>query len=188
MPDPDPNVPPAIVPPTTPPAADPPAPDPKAGQGGNDEAKFRRLFEAEQAKSRASEQRLAELDAAETKRRESEMTELQKVQARAEEAEKRATKMEHENLRRQVAAEAQLTPEALEFLQGEDEAALRASAAKLATLVTKAPVQLGSHTQPGGSQKPTVEDQIAAAQKAGNWQESMRLKREAAGFGVKPAQ
>lgn len=187
MPDPDPIVPPATPPaPVVPPAADPPAADPKAG--ANDENKFRRLFEAEETKRKQTEQRLAEFETADKTRKEAEMTEIQKIQARADEADARVKTLESENLRRRIAAEKNLSADAIQFLQGDDEATLTANAEKLVSLVGKAPLQAGTVTSPGGQQKPTIAEQIAAAEKAGNGMLSIQLKREQAGIGRAPAQ
>jgi len=170
---------------TTAPAAGTPAATtpPADGQGGNDENKFRRLFEAAEAKRVSSEARLAQLEQAENARKEADLTEAQKAQKRADEAEAKVKALESENLKRRIAAEMSLSPETLEFLQGEDEAGLRASATKLAGLVVRAPLQAGTQTAPPGQQNPTADERIAAAEKAGNHALAITLKRERAGIG-----
>jgi len=177
MSDQDPKTPP--VPPVVPPA-DPPSADPKPG--ANDENKFRRLHEKAEGDNAALKTRLAELEAAEKARKEGEMTELQKAQAEAAELKAKTAALEAENLRRKIAAEKGLAPDMLDFLSG-DEAQMTAQAERLAGLANRPPAKAGTTTLPGGGQTPTVDEQIAAAQKANNTHEAIRLKRERAGFG-----
>jgi hypothetical protein len=181
---------PAGTPPATPPAAPPapapapaptPAPpaDPPAPEGENEAAKFRRLFEAAQKKADT-------LEAAEQQRAQAEMTELQRAQAEAAEAKAKLAEAEAERLRMKVATAHGLSADAMEFLGTGDEAALTAQAAKLAGLLKAAPVAAGSVTQPAGGGAPTIDEQIAAAEKAGDWALSIGLKRQKAGL-IKPA-
>lgn len=158
------------------------------GAGANEENKFRRLHEAEEKKRQAAEARVAELEAAEKKRAEAQMSELERekarateLEAKAAEAQKRADDLAHEKLRGQVAAKHHLTTEAMDLLTGADEAALEANAAKLAAIM-KQPAAAGTITHPAGGQSPSVDEQINQALKAGNIRESIRLKRERAGF------
>jgi len=167
------------------PPVEPPQPDPKAG--ANDENKFRRLHEKAEGENAALKTRLAELEAAEKARKEGEMTELQKAQSEAAELKAKTAALEAENLRRKIAAEKGLTPDLLDFLSG-DEVQMTAQAEKLAGLANRAPAKAGTITLPGGGQTPSIEDQIAAAQKAGNTSESIRLKRERAGLGNRQTQ
>lgn len=180
MPDEDPTPPVAAppAPPVTPPPAAPPAqppaqpsaappanPEPPADPHPNDPHKYRRLFERE-----------------ETTRKEAEKTAAaEKERADTAETERLAA------LRRAVAAENGLAAEAVEFLTGTDEETLLAQATKLGGMVGAKPVVAGSVTNPGGNQQPSVDEQIAAAQKAGNTILAITLKRQQAGIGRQAA-
>ena len=157
-------------------------------QGGNDDNKFRRLHEAEEAKRKAAEARIAELEAAEAERTKAEMTEAERAKAEAAEAKAEAQKakerlseLEREKLVNSIASEHGLTAEARELLSGADEAALRANAQKLASIM-KQPAQAGTNTQPARGAEPSIDEKINAALKSGNTIESIRLARERAGL------
>lgn len=147
----------------------------KNGGQGNEEHKFRRLFEDSETKRKEQETRLAELEAAENKRKEAEMTEAQREKARADAAEAKAKKLETDALKGKIAGELKLPAEAIEFLPDGDEATIRTRAEALAKFAT-APVQGGSQTNPGRQQQATLDEQISAAEKAGNRGLSLQLK------------
>lgn len=154
-----------------------PSGDPKsqAAQTDNEAAKFRRLFEK-------ADKELAELKAAEQKRAEAEMTELEREKKRAADAEAKAATLERENLARRVAAEHNVPADAIEFLTGSDEATLIAQAQKLGGMIAPGGVRAGTTTNPGGQQTPTIDDRIAAAEKAGDRALAITLKRDKAGI------
>jgi hypothetical protein len=157
-------------PPTPPPAdpANPPAPD-------NEAAKWRRLAEK-------NERELKKFQDAEAERQKADMSELDRLKAENEERATKLAALEAENLRRRVASEAGLAADVLEFLTGTDEETLKAQAARLAAMVKAAPTRAGTTTNPPGGQQPSLDEQIAAAQKAGNVALAIGLKRRAAGF------
>ena len=169
------TTPPAGTPPaTTPPANTPPATTPPA----NDNTDWKAKFEA----SEAERKRLADED---KKRKDSELSELEREKNRATEAEKRAADAEAKALRLSIAAELGVPADALPLLTATDEAGMRSQAASIVKLAgAAAPAQQppagGTITQPGRNQQPSVDEQIAAAVKAGNTQEAIRLKRAAA--------
>ncbi len=158
------------------PAASAPA---EPGAASNEENKFRRLFEAEEAKRKASESRIAEYEAKEKAVKDSELSELEREKAARVAAEEKAKGLELERLREKVAKAANLPAEALELLAGETEEALTAHAAKLAA-IARQPAQGGTQTAPGGNHQPTMDERIEAAQKAGNTLTAMALKRQQA--------
>jgi hypothetical protein len=169
----DPAAAPSVTPPADPakPPADPAAPPPT----DNDVAKWRRLAEKH-------ERELAKLQDAEKKRAEAELSEVDRLKAQAEESANKLAALEAENLRRRVAAEAGLAADTLEFLTGTDEETLKAQAAKLAGMVKAVPTRGGTTTNPPSHAQPSLDEQIAAAQKAGNVALAIGLKRKAAGF------
>jgi hypothetical protein len=87
--------------------------------------------------SQKAQTRLAILEKKEQERQDSEKSELQKAQERAEAAEKRAAEAERRSIRQKVAAETGLPLILAERLQGDDEDAMRADAAKLLEALPK---------------------------------------------------
>lgn len=152
---------PPAQPPAAPPAAPPANPEPPAEPHPNDPHKYRRLFEREEATRKA-----AETQAAQEKER-ADKAETERLDA----------------LKRAVAAENGLAPEAVEFLTASDEAGLLAQATKLGGMVGAKPVVAGTVTNPPGQQTPSIDEQISAAQKAGNTALAISLKRQKAGIG-----
>jgi len=111
--------------------------------------------------------------------KDAELSELERLKKSAAELESRVQASELENLRRKVAQEESVPIDAFEYLAGNDEEALRASARKLVTLIGSKAVQAaGTRTQPGTGQAPTIDDQIAAAEKSGNRALSISLKNQ----------
>lgn len=174
----DPNPNPATDPnPNPAPNTDPnpnPAPD---DPHKNDPHKYRRLFEK-------TEQRLKEVEAELKKRTDAELSEIEREKADRTAAEERATKAEQRLLRLEIAQETGLSAEAIEMLNGTDADSLREQATKLAGMMPKAeaPPAGGTHTQPPKHGGPSVDEQIAAAEKAGNHILAISLKRQKAGL------
>ena len=170
---------------TTPPAPSPtpppaPAATPSADPGkpgGNDENKYRRLFED-------ADKRAKDLEAKEKERTDAELSEAEKLKKRADEAESKVLDL----TKRTLAAEGGLPSEMVEFITATDEAGIKAQVEKLAAkLVPPAtpptvPVIAGTTTNPPGGQQPSVDEQIAEAYKNGNRNEAIRLKRQKAGL------
>ena len=123
---------------------------------------------------------LASVRAELTAIKEAELSEVERLKKRSTELELRAQASEHELLRRRVAQEENVPVDALEYLSGSDEDTLRGSARKLVTLIGSktSPTTLGTRTQPGVGQVPTIDDQIAAAEKSGNRVLSISLKNQ----------
>ncbi|MDR3708741.1 MAG: hypothetical protein P4L33_10595 [Capsulimonadaceae bacterium] len=175
-----PDEPPAAPPaPQTPPAAPPPPADPPAAPasgGGDDAAKYRRLFEAEESKRKDYEARLKAFEDDKKKRDEADLTESQKATKRADEAEAEAKKLKRDNVILKVGKELGLDDELLSFVTGDDEATIRANATKLAGHVKRPPVNGGTMTQPGGNQQATLDEKIKAAEQKGTAYQSIALK------------
>lgn len=162
-----------------------PAPSPEPEPHPNDPHKYRRLFEREEAKRKDLEGRLLAFEAAEAERRKAELSEVERVKLEAEEARAQVVSV----LRRAVAAEAGVPADAIEFLSGTDEETLRAQAEKLAALAAKPAAtatlpRAGTITNPSGSQSPSVDEQISAAERAQNWPLAITLKRQRAGLSL----
>lgn len=150
------------------------APDDTGGTAPPDNGTVKTASSEESAYKTAlefAEQQIAEL------KRTSEL-ELERERQRASEAEDRATRWELEDMKRKIATEIGLAHDAILFMTGEDEAALRVQAEKLQALIPRiAPVQAGSQTQPASRQTPSLDEQITAAQLAGRTAEAITLKR-----------
>ncbi len=145
--------------------------------GENEAAKFRRLFEKAEADRKKLETDLQAI-------KDKDLSELEKAKKDALEATERAKRLEAENLRRKVAAEAGVPADAFDFLTGEDEETLKAQATKLVGMIGKpGAAPAGTTTQPAGGGGPSVDDQITAAEKAGNFALAITLKRQRAGLG-----
>jgi hypothetical protein len=112
--------------------------------------------------------------------KDAELSEVERLKKQTAELEGRVRASEHEALRRKVAQEENVPVEALEYLAGGDEDTLRGSARKLVTLIGSKPghIAAGSRTQPGAGQSPTLDEQIAAAEKSGNRTLSISLKNQ----------
>lgn len=165
------------------PAADPPqtAPDEPLGEGG------KKALQAEREARRAAEK--AAQEAAERIREfeDRDKTELQKAQDAAAEADKRAVDAWREAL---TTAHQISEDDAAVFLTGSDAETLKRQAARLVELRgAQAPAPAAQPSQrtpvenlrPGQvpePPEPTVADQIAAAEKAGDWQTARRLKTQ----------
>jgi uncharacterized protein YdcH (DUF465 family) len=145
----------------------------------NDAAKWRRLAEKH-------EKAIQERERAEKARADAELPELERLKKLADEATADANKAKADTLRLQVVVETGLDAGAVEFLTGTDEETLRAQAGKLKGMMGSTGTRAGTLTNPGGNQQPSIDEQIAAAQKAGNTAEAIRLKREKAGLGRQP--
>ena len=172
--------------------------------GGDEAAKFRRLFEKADADAKDLAKRLKtfedEKTAADTKKAadeaaaaEAAKTAQEKLDERLKGLEDRAKKAEREALVLRVAGEAKLKPEAVDLVAGDDETTIKASVDKLVSLGLVAtdagaavggnqPVRAGTVTNPGSQQAAGYAEKIAAAEKSGNVGESIRLKREQAGW------
>lgn len=139
----------------------------------NAENAAQRLLKKAQDELAAARQELAAI-------KDAEMTEVERLKKHAAELEGRVQASELEALCRKVAQEENVPVEALEYLSGHDEESLRGSARKLVTLIgSKAvPAAVGSRTQPGSSQTPTIDDQITAAERTGNRALSITLKNQ----------
>jgi len=137
------------------------------GQQDNETAKWRRLHERADGDLKTAR---GELDTERTARTQ---------------AEERAAAA----LRRAIAAEHGLSGDALEFLTANDEDGLTAQAKKLSGMVGQPgaaegqPGKAGTTTNPAGNQQPSLEEQIAAAEKAGQRGLAISLKRQQA-FGA----
>jgi hypothetical protein len=182
---------------TTPPPATPPAAP--AGAGGDlGDAGKKAIAEEREARREAEKQRkelevrLKELEplAAKAKKlEEASKTEAEKLTERATAAEKRAAELEAKALRLEVAATKGLTQAQAKRLVGATKEELEADADEL--LASFGPAQPDSggkggkgktpvaNLRPGAMPNPpdpSLAEQIAAAEKAGKWEDSMRLK------------
>jgi hypothetical protein len=110
--------------------------------------------------------------------KDAELSEIDRLKKQAAAAESRASALEQESLRRRIAQEENLPQEALGFLTGEGEAALRAGAQALVSLIGARPAAAGSRTQPASGQAPGLDEQIAAAEQSGNRALSFQLKTQ----------
>ena len=161
------------------PAATIPAGNAGEPQQDNQANAWRRKFEdAERERRRLADEAQA--------RKAGEMSDIEKEKARADAAEATARDAGAKLLKLQVATEAGVPADALDLLTAADEAGLRAQAAavvKLAGASATVARQAGTVTNPAASQQPSIDEQIASAQRAGNNQEAIRLKRHKA-FGT----
>lgn len=189
--DPPPQDPPAADPPVVDPPADDPAADPApTPDPAKEAAKYRRLHEKADKDLKETRAKLTALEAEKSKRDEADLTEAQKAAKRADDAEKRATDAEAKSARLEVAREFGIDDdEAMEFLTATDPDALRAQAEKLAKLTAKpagdappAPLKGGTTTKPPQQQQPSIDEQIAKAEKDGNRGLAITLKRQQAGL------
>lgn len=111
------------------------------------------------------------------------LSEAEKLKKGAAEAIMQVEAAKLENLRLRHGRD--LPEEALEFLTGADEDAIKAQVEKLRSVFTGAaapagsvaPPKAGTQTRPAGGQQPTTEELSDAALKARNPMESIRLKR-----------
>jgi hypothetical protein len=108
------------------------------------------------------------------------LSEVDRLKKHTADLEIRVAASELETLRRKVALEENVPIDALEYLSGSDEDGLRGSARKLVTLIgSKAtPGPLGSRTQPGSGQAPSLDEQISVAERSGNRALSIALKNQ----------
>jgi len=158
------------------PNADPNKPADKPADQNNQENAWRR-------KAEDAQKELKKYQDAEEARKQAEMTETEREKARADKAEADAKDASAKLLKLQIATEAGVPVDALDLLTATDEDGLRAQAAavvKLAGGTETTPKKAGSNTNPAGGQQPSIDEQITAAQKAGNNQEAIRLKRQKA--------
>jgi hypothetical protein len=127
---------------------EPVVPTPAEGEAGEQEPKEEQNVEFWKAKANAADReakkaaermakRLAELEAKEKERAEAEMSEVEKYKAKLAEAEKLRTEAERKALRQKVASEVGLAPIFAERLQGDDEDAMKADAAKMLEALPK---------------------------------------------------
>jgi hypothetical protein len=147
---------------------------PAAGAGAADDWKAK--YEAAEAERK----RLAD---DEQKRKDAELTESQREKKRADTAEAEAKAARTELLKVKIGGELGIPAEALEFITATDEAGIRAQAEKLKGFV-KAPTAGGTVTNPAGGQQPSLDQQIAEAEKSGNALLAIQFKRQQA-FGGK---
>jgi len=145
----------------------------KKGEQNNAENASQRLL-------KKSQEELASLRLEMQAIKDAELSEVERLKKQSAELESRVRASESEALRRKVAQEEKVPIEALEYLFGNDEDALRGSARKLVVLIGSktANSALGSRTQPAASQIPTLDEQIAAAEKTGNRVLSISLKNQ----------
>jgi hypothetical protein len=147
-------------------APDAPAPPPTSGDSTSQQLK---KVQDELAATRLELQKI----------KDAELSEVERLKKHAAELEERAARSERESLRRRVAQEENVPVEALEYLSGNDEESLRGSAQRLVTLIgSKASAAAGSRTQPAAGQAPTMDEQIAAAERSGNRILSISLKNQ----------
>ena len=123
-----------------------------------------------------AQDRVTELEAAEEARKTAELSEVDRLKKEAADNKTAAEAARLETLR--LKAGKDLPDEALEFLTGTDEATLAAQAEKLRKVYPAAPASAGTLTNPPANQAPSVDEQIAAAEKAGNGLQAIRLKME----------
>lgn len=141
----------------------------------NEAEKYERL-------ARKFEKELEGYRTAERERQQADMTELERTKAALAAVEAKAAESEAQLLRQRVALELGVPADALEFLTGSDEETIRAQASRLTGLIGARPTAAGTVTNPPGNQIPSIDEQIAAAQSRGDWQTSIRLKRQQAGL------
>lgn len=146
------------------------------------EAEAARQTNAENASRRlleAANKRIKEFEDAETERKRGELSEVDRLKQEAADAKAALETATLEGLR--LKAGKDLPDEALGFLTGTDEATLTAQATALRNLF--APGAAGTVTRPGSSQGPSLDEQIATAEKAGNSISSIKLKMQKAQAG-----
>lgn len=197
----DPTTPPATGDTTTPPTPPaPPAQDPADGDLGD---AGKQALAAERAAKREAERqnkelqaRLKQLEPLAAKAQKAEddkKTEAEKLNERLTAAEARATQAESRAMRAEVAQAKGLTPAQAKRLVGATLAELEADADELLASFGGAAPAAGDG-KPGGKTKrpveqlrpgampnppaPTIADQIAAAEKAGNWSTAQNLKAQ----------
>lgn len=135
------------------------------------------------AKYEAAEAERKRLADDEQKRKDAELTESQREKKRADTAEAEAKAARTELLKMKIGGELGVPTEALEFITATDEAGIRAQAERLKGFV-KAPAAGGTVTNPASGQQPSLDQQIAEAEKNGNALLAIQLKRQQA-FGGK---
>jgi hypothetical protein len=113
-------------------AAPEPTPEPS-----KDAAWWESKAKAMEKEKESTAKKLAKLEDDEKKREEAKLSELEKLQKQLVEVEKRAAEAERKSIRQKVAAETGLPVILAERLQGEDEEAMRADAAKLLEALPK---------------------------------------------------
>ena len=106
---------------------------------------------AMEAESKRNAKRLAELEKTEQARIDAEKSELQKAQERADKAEKDVAATKLALLRRDVVAETKLPAELADFLKGETQEELTASAAILLKSIPQRAAPSGNVTNPGSN-------------------------------------
>lgn len=171
---------------------------PSTASGGDLGDAGKRALDQEREARKAAEKsrkeleaRLKELEplAAKAKQLEdAKKSEAEKLTEKLTAAEKRAIEAETKALRMEVATAKGLTPAQAKRLVGSTQAELEADADDLLSTFGGAPAGDGKQTKgrrpveqlrPGGMPNPpdpTVAEQIAAAEKAGKWDEASRLK------------
>jgi hypothetical protein len=163
------TTPPAIVEPLTTAQAEPEvqAPESTPPESVKDAEFWKGKATAMEKEATKAAKRLAQLEDAEQKRADAEKTELQKATERADAAERKAAESERKAIRQKVAAEIGLPAILAERLQGDDEDAMRADAAKLLEALPKA--------DPAKKQNPTINPTNPAAAQQG---ETLAQKKE----------
>ncbi|MGW0933653.1 hypothetical protein [Streptomyces sp. NPDC002666] len=186
--------PPATGEPNNQPPATPPAPAGNEGGGDLGDAGKKALAEERRAR-REAEARLKELEPLAAKARQledSKKTEAEKLTEKFTTAEKRAADAEAKLLRLEVATAKGLTPAQAKRLVGATKEELESDADELLASFggagttepgTKKPTgkKPVEHLRPGGMPNPpdpTAAEQIAAAEKAGEWGKAQQLKAQ----------
>lgn len=180
------DTPPTPTPPVAPetPAAPEPPTTAELGESGVEtlrkEREARKVFEKRVKELEPLAARLAKIE-------EGEKTETQKLAEKLDKAEKAAADARAEALRFRIASKHQISDEDAEtFLTGSDEETLTRQAERLAALAAQtAPPGNGrvpvEQLRPGAlpnPPEPTLADQIATAEKAGDWTTARRLKSQ----------
>lgn len=187
----EPITPPAMGAPATDPAAAPAPAAPAAGGGdpGDLGDAGKKALAEERRARREAEARLKELEPLAAKARqleEAKKSEAEKLTEKLTAAEKRAAEAESKALRMEVATAKGLTQAQAKRLVGTTKEELEADADDLLKSFDAKPAGGGSkgrtpveNLRPGGlptTPDATLPQQIAAAEKAGNWPEARRLK------------
>jgi hypothetical protein len=124
----------------TPPAAEPEAGEPKVEVKTDQDAEFwKGKASAMEKDAKKAFDKLARLEKAEKERADAELSETEKLKQKLAEVEKRAAEAERKALCQKIAAETGLPALLAERLQGDDEEAMRADAAKLLETLPKQP-------------------------------------------------
>lgn len=170
--------------PTETPTNEPAPPTPDLGDAG------KRAIQSERDARKAAERRAADAEAKVQEFEDANKSETERLagqagreKKRADEADARAVSAEAKALRLQVALDKQVPAELIDRLRGETKEELEADAEALMALVGSGDGGKGGATPPGsfdgGARKPapqkSLDDQIAEAERAGNWDVVDRL-------------